>query len=98
MPRTNRISSHSQRLFGRVSRRAIATAASPRRSAGEGGHQAAGRDGLDSFIGPGSEARHYMLPFMTPPGFAAAFGLVRRIYAAAPLPVRLHALGRFLTC
>jgi SAM-dependent methyltransferase len=35
---------------------------------------------------------------MTPPGFAAAFGLVRRIYAAAPLPVRLHALGRFLTC
>lgn len=39
-----------------------------------------------------------MLPFMAPPGFAAAFGLVRRIYAAAPLPVRLHALGRFLTC
>jgi SAM-dependent methyltransferase len=35
---------------------------------------------------------------MAPPGFAAAFALVRRAYAAAPLPVRLHALGRFLTC
>jgi SAM-dependent methyltransferase len=30
--------------------------------------------------------------------FAAALALVRRTYAAAPLPVRLHALGRFLTC
>ena len=28
----------------------------------------------------------------------AAFALVRRSYAAAPLPVRLHAVGRFLTC
>jgi SAM-dependent methyltransferase len=39
-----------------------------------------------------------MLPAMAPPGFAAAFSLVRRAYAAAPLPVRLHAVGRFLTC
>ncbi|MES1243947.1 MAG: class I SAM-dependent methyltransferase [Acidobacteriota bacterium] len=30
--------------------------------------------------------------------FAAAFALVRRAYAGAPLPVRLHAVGRFLTC
>lgn len=30
--------------------------------------------------------------------FAAAFALIRRSYAAAPLPVRLHAVGRFLTC
>jgi SAM-dependent methyltransferase len=30
--------------------------------------------------------------------FAAAFALVRRAYADAPLPVRLHAVGRFLTC
>ncbi|HEX3128281.1 MAG TPA: class I SAM-dependent methyltransferase [Thermoanaerobaculia bacterium] len=30
--------------------------------------------------------------------FAAAFALVRRAYAGAPLPVRLHAIGRFLTC
>jgi SAM-dependent methyltransferase len=30
--------------------------------------------------------------------FAAALALVRRTYAAAPLPVRLHVLGRFLTC
>lgn len=39
-----------------------------------------------------------MLAAMAPPGFAAAFSLVRRAYAAAPLPVRLHAAGRFLTC
>lgn len=32
------------------------------------------------------------------PSFGAAFALVRRSYAAAPLPVRLHAVGRFLTC
>ncbi|MFL6197695.1 MAG: class I SAM-dependent methyltransferase [Thermoanaerobaculia bacterium] len=30
--------------------------------------------------------------------FGAALSLVRRSYAAAPLPVRLHAVGRFLTC
>src|SRR5215218_7731924 len=30
--------------------------------------------------------------------FGPAFALVRRSYAAAPLPVRLHAVGRFLTC
>lgn len=30
--------------------------------------------------------------------FAAALALVRRSYASAPLPVRLHAVGRFLTC
>lgn len=30
--------------------------------------------------------------------FPEALSLVRRSYAAAPLPVRLHAVGRFLTC
>jgi SAM-dependent methyltransferase len=30
--------------------------------------------------------------------FGPAFALVHRSYAAAPLPVRLHAVGRFLTC
>lgn len=39
-----------------------------------------------------------MLPAMARLAFAAAFGLVRRAYAGAPLPVRLHAVGRFLTC
>jgi SAM-dependent methyltransferase len=35
---------------------------------------------------------------MKRPGFSAAFALIRRTYAQAPLPVRLHAVGRFLTC
>jgi len=35
---------------------------------------------------------------MAPVHFGAALALVGRTYAAAPLPVRLHALGRFLTC
>jgi SAM-dependent methyltransferase len=39
-----------------------------------------------------------MLRSMARLAFAAAFALVRRAYAAAPLPVRLHAAGRFLTC
>ncbi len=39
-----------------------------------------------------------MLPRMASPGFAAALALVGRTFAAAPLPVRVHALGRFLTC
>lgn len=39
-----------------------------------------------------------MLPPMARLAFAAAFGLIRRAYAGAPLPVRLHAVGRFLTC
>lgn len=39
-----------------------------------------------------------MLPAMAPPGFAAAFSLVRRAYAGAPPAVRFHAVGRFLTC
>ena len=39
-----------------------------------------------------------MLPPMARLAFAAAFALVRRAYAGAPLPVRLHAVGRFLTC
>lgn len=41
-----------------------------------------------------------MLPGMPgePLRFAPALALVRRTYAAAPLPVRLHAVGRFLTC
>jgi SAM-dependent methyltransferase len=39
-----------------------------------------------------------MLPPMARLAFAAAFALVRRAYADAPLPVRLHAVGRFLTC
>jgi SAM-dependent methyltransferase len=30
--------------------------------------------------------------------FGAALALIGRTYVAAPLPVRLHALGRFLTC
>jgi SAM-dependent methyltransferase len=44
------------------------------------------------------KARHYMLPPMARLAFAAAFALVRRAYADAPLPIRLHAVGRFLTC
>jgi len=32
------------------------------------------------------------------PRFRDALALVRRTYADAPLPVRLHAVGRFLTC
>lgn len=32
------------------------------------------------------------------PRFRDALALVRRTYAGAPLPVRLHAVGRFLTC
>lgn len=39
-----------------------------------------------------------MLPAMASLPFSTAFALVRRSYAAAPLPVRLHAVGRFLTC
>lgn len=39
-----------------------------------------------------------MLPAMAPLPFSTAFALVRSSYAAAPLPVRLHAVGRFLTC
>jgi SAM-dependent methyltransferase len=39
-----------------------------------------------------------MLPSMARLAFAAAFALVRRAYAGAPLPVCLHAVGRFLTC
>lgn len=39
-----------------------------------------------------------MLPAMASLPFSSAFALVRRSYAAAPLPVRLHAVGRFLTC
>jgi SAM-dependent methyltransferase len=35
---------------------------------------------------------------MAPVHFGAALALVGRTYAAAPLAVRLHALGRFLTC
>lgn len=31
-------------------------------------------------------------------GYRRALGLVRRTYAGAPLPTRLHALGRFLSC
>ena len=30
--------------------------------------------------------------------FSEAFSLIRRSYASSPLPVRLHAVGRFLTC
>lgn len=39
-----------------------------------------------------------MLSPMASLPFGAAFSLVRRSYAASPLPVRLHAVGRFLTC
>jgi SAM-dependent methyltransferase len=39
-----------------------------------------------------------MLPAMASLPFSAALSLVRRSYAAAPLSVRLHAVGRFLTC
>lgn len=39
-----------------------------------------------------------MLLRMASIGFAAAFALVGRTFSAAPLPVRVHALGRFLTC
>jgi SAM-dependent methyltransferase len=39
-----------------------------------------------------------MLPAMQSLSFPEAFFLILRSYAAAPLPVRLHALGRFLTC
>lgn len=44
---------------------------------------------------------YMLLPMASPSvalSFGAAFALVRRIYARAPLPVRLHAVGRFLTC
>lgn len=32
------------------------------------------------------------------PGSFSSFALIRRTFAAAPLPVRAHVLGRFLTC
>ena len=35
---------------------------------------------------------------MTPLSYAAALSLVRRTWRAAPLPARLHVLGRFLSC
>lgn len=35
---------------------------------------------------------------MPPPSFPHAFALLRRTYAGAPAPTRLHTLGRFLTC
>ena len=32
------------------------------------------------------------------PGYFASLALIRRTFAADPLPTRVHALGRFLTC
>lgn len=32
------------------------------------------------------------------PGYFASLALIRRTFAADPLPVRTHAIGRFLTC
>jgi SAM-dependent methyltransferase len=35
---------------------------------------------------------------VTPPGFFASLALVQRTYAGKPAALRLHAVGRFLTC
>src|SRR6185369_14025698 len=90
----------SQRLCGKVQRRAAATVPKPRRRGSDshrervaGESEAAGMSNTRAGI---ISCRRGVL--LVTPDFSSALSLVRRTYAGLAPSVRAHAVGRFLTC